>query len=757
MQKTFFIFLTICTVQLSTSAQNVSFVDVETKQPVPGVVVKLQSIAQQTSEALVTDSEGKVSTSLVYPVIVVTSHLGYESISDTLFSSSENTLFLVPKINVLNEVVVTGQFSPRSASHSVFKIQIIDLDEIQKRGALTLEEALNNQLNIRINQDLAIGSSTINLQGISSQNVKILVDGVPLVNRSGNGNGADLSQINLQNIERIEIVEGPMAVNFGANALAGVINLITKKDFQERTELNASVQTESVGSEYGLDRGRHIQSLGLNHRLNDNWSILLSGQHNDFLGFTGDANERQHEWNPKEQWTGNGLLKYKGAKSSIHYRFDLLNQLIQDFGSTQNNFLSSGENQPFAIDETYDSRRFTHQLQAEGQISFLNRFTTFASYSDFERQKKRFAKNIVTSEENLTTGEGDQDLSTYKVWEFGGTGYLSIGDQTDLQIGYHISLEEVGGGRILSQEQSIQEYALYSSAEWRPLPKTTFRPGLRYTQNSAFGSQLIPSLQIKYELSQQTQFRLSYGRGFRSPSVRELYFEFVDSNHRIFGNPDLTPEKSDHISINSLSHYKLAATKVKVDFNLFYNNIEDQISLGQNISDVTSTTYLNIARFKTLGATLNQRATWGAFSGSLGVSYIGRFNQISDNEDNLAEFFYSQELNTNISYTLPKGNTSFNAFYKYTDRVQSYFTEINDQNEQIISIGEISDYHWLDATIVHPFKKAFELTFGIRNILNVTRINNSGLSGGAHSGGTTRPISYGRSYFLKLNYNLNLK
>ncbi|MFT6828699.1 MAG: outer membrane receptor for ferrienterochelin and colicins [Roseivirga sp.] len=84
--------------------------------------------------------------------------------------------------------------------------------------------------------------------GISSQNVKILIDGVPLFNRVGNGNGADLSQISLQIIARIEIVEGLMAVNFEANALAGVINLITKKDFKNKTEIGVYLQTESLGS-----------------------------------------------------------------------------------------------------------------------------------------------------------------------------------------------------------------------------------------------------------------------------------------------------------------------------------------------------------------------------------------------------------------------------------------------------------------------------------------------------------------------------
>jgi outer membrane receptor for ferrienterochelin and colicins len=741
---------------LSVKAQSIRFLDLLTKEPIAGVAVNLASVNDKTRFSGISNTNGEVQPLISFPILIRTSHLGYESIQDTLQSGVRDVL-LVPKVKNLDDVIVTGQFNPQSASNSVFRVQTIDSEEFARRGAFTLQEVLTNQLNIRISQDLSIGSASINLQGISGQNVKILVDGVPLVNRSGNGNGADLGQINLENIARIEIVEGPMAVSFGANALAGVINLITKKNFKHKTEINAAVQTETAGPEYGVDAGRHVQQIGVNHRLNESWSFLLSAQHNDFQGFRGGAGARQHEWNPKVQLMGNGLLRYQTDNHNIHYRVDVLDELIEDFGGAQNNFLPSGENQPFAVDETYESKRLSHQIQAEGSLPFLNRYTAFASFSDFQRQKRRFTKDLGTDAENNTTGEGDQDLSTYRVWEFGGTGFLSAGDKADFQLGYQVSLETVGGGRILDKEQSIEEYAIYGSAELRPMNKTTLRPGIRYTINSAFGHQLIPSLQLKYDFTEASQLRLSYGKGFRSPSVREMYFEFVDSNHRVFGNPNLTPEKSNHLSLNATSNYRMAAQDIQLDFTVFYNTIQDQISLGQNINDITSTSYLNIERFRTLGFTLTQKATIGNFSGNLGFSYIGRFNQIAAEDEGLTSFFYSPELNANLAYTFPKSGMSINAFYKYTGVLESYFTEMNDQNNQEISIGKVSDFHWLDVTLVQPIKESFEFVFGVRNVLNVTNINNSGAGGGAHAAGAFLPISYGRSYFLRVNYNLNLK
>lgn len=758
MRKVKFIVLGITLLLTSISAQDLKFVSAEDGMAIPYLTIRFQTLDNDSIWQNLSSLEGTISLpQAAFPLVLSTSHINFKPLIDTLFGASSKTYTLQTAITELDEIIVTGQFAPQSVRNSVFRVQTIGRAEIANRGAMNLEQALQNRLNLRITQDLAIGSASIGLQGISSQNVKILVDGVPLVNRNGNGNAADLSQINLQQIDRIEIVEGPMAVNYGANALAGVINLITKKDFTHKTEINAFVQSETAGAEIGPNRGKHIQSVELNHQFNKQLSVLLHAQHNDFQGFQGNAERRTHEWNPKAQWIGSGLLKYENDNHSFFYRADGLNELIEDFGRVQSNFNAEGQFEPFALDETYESKRLTQQLQAEGKLPFLDRYNMFISYSDFKREKSRFAKNLVSLEETLTTAPGDQDTSTYRVWEIGGAGHLSPASALDIQIGYQVSLENVGGGRILANEQGINEYAIYSSMEWNPTQQLTIRPGARFTHNSAFGDQVIPALQVKQQLTGKTSLRLAYGKGFRAPSVRELYFEFVDSNHRIFGNPNLKPETSNHFGLNLLSEYSLGNSIVKADLNFFYNDIEDQIAIGTNPNDLTSATYVNINRFKTLGGALSQQLNIQQLTASIGVSYIGRYNQIRATDSSLEPFFFSPEFNSNLTYRLPKWQASINLFYKYTGRLQSYFIESDTAEEERVSIGEIEGYHWLDATINKSFGKQFELLAGVRNLFNVRQVNNTGASGGTHNAGSSVALAYGRSYFLKLSYNLNLK
>ncbi|MSW64981.1 MAG: TonB-dependent receptor plug domain-containing protein, partial [Actinobacteria bacterium] len=150
----------------------------------------------------------------------------------------------------LQEVTVTGQHRPQSVKNSVFQVKIINKERIQRQAATKLQDVLNNELNIRFSQDLATGGSDINMLGLSGQNVKILIDGAPMVGRQGTSNEININQIDINSIERIEIIEGPLSVVYGADALAGVINIITKKPNGQKLSVTARLHEETAGKEY---------------------------------------------------------------------------------------------------------------------------------------------------------------------------------------------------------------------------------------------------------------------------------------------------------------------------------------------------------------------------------------------------------------------------------------------------------------------------------------------------------------------------
>src|ERR1043165_1344266 len=108
------------------------------------------------------------------------------------------------------------------------------------------------------------------MQGLTGENIKILVDGVPVIGRQ-NGN-IDLSQIDMSNVERIEIAEGPLSINYGSNALGGVINIITRKNGTEKSIVSLKEYYESTGTfNSNLNAHTHFKKLNISARLNHNY------------------------------------------------------------------------------------------------------------------------------------------------------------------------------------------------------------------------------------------------------------------------------------------------------------------------------------------------------------------------------------------------------------------------------------------------------------------------------------------------------
>ena len=142
------------------------------------------------------------------------------------------------------------------------------------QAANNLKDLLEKQLNMSVTVDNILGSS-VSIQGISGQNVKILIDGVPVIGRL-NGN-IDLTQINLNNIERVEIIEGPLSVDYGTDALAGTINLITDKQLNDGFSSTYNLYYETVG-QYNFDFTLNFKRKVMLLILILEGNILMGGQ-----------------------------------------------------------------------------------------------------------------------------------------------------------------------------------------------------------------------------------------------------------------------------------------------------------------------------------------------------------------------------------------------------------------------------------------------------------------------------------------------
>ena len=642
----------------------------------------------------------------------------------------------------LDDAVITGQFGKQSLRNSVYQVRTIDSERIKARGATNIQTILNTELGIRFSNDPTLGTTDIQLMGMSGQSVKILLDGIPMVDRGATRES--LGQIDINTIERIEIVEGPMSVIYGTDALAGVINLITKKgDGSDNLTISARAQEETVSDEYNAftNKGTHNQNLGITWQKK---GFQLSGSvtRNNFGGWQGDSTGRLKAWMPKEQMLYTAGIGYSKEKWNVWYRFSGTDETIKYFGRV------SAENK--AADKDYITKRWFHQAQGEYKASEKLGFTGALSYTDYSRRTLSTVLDLNTNRRTLSLDAAAQDKSIFTTLFFRGTALYKVNPNVTLLPGIEINNNNSSGQRIKGSP-TINEYAFFVSSELKITPAIKLSPAVRFIKNSVYDAPpVIPALNAKLIVNKALDLRMGYARGFRSPALRELYFDFHDASHSINGNVNLKAEYSN--SFNSFLTWRAierSAFRLTSTLGGFYNIFHDRIDTGFDPTNPTQTTYLNISLYKTTGVTLDNKVYWKNIQASLGGTYIGTYNEISEDTElteNVPEFVWSPEINANLLYSFPKIGASINLFYKYTGKKPAY--ALMSTNPVTASLRQISGYSMADITVTKTIGKYVSLIGGAKNLFDLTSIKNTTIGSGHDASG---PGFSGRSYFLGLN------
>jgi outer membrane receptor for ferrienterochelin and colicins len=316
--------------------------------------------------------------------------------------------------------------------------------------------------------------------------------------------------------------------------------------------------------------------------------------------------------------------------------------------------------------------------------------------------------------------------------------------------GAEIDHEIGSGGRIQAGEQINSDQAIYliGDQEWR---RVSVRSGLRYTMNDAFGSAVLPSVSLRIPISRDLQARTGYARGFRTPSLKERYFEFIDGIHTIVGNPDLEPEYGDHWSA-SLTRVADSSWFGQTTVSGYFTNLSNQIDYGQSPDDPTVTTYINIASFSATGGTIEQTFRWGQVWAYLSHALHGRSPDLTNGAT--SRIVFNHETTFKTTFRFPKWKLRLNASIKAYGRSSAYIAELGENGELITSISSIEPYQMFGLNANKEVIKNLHTTVGVRNLMNVTYLDRTG-AGSTH-GSAKVPISFGRSFFLTISYNLPL-
>lgn len=659
----------------------------------------------------------------------------------------------------LPEVVTTAQPEPTDKRAALHTVRVLQSQELQKRGATNLEQALQQTIGIRLQQDLVLGSS-LTMMGMGGQNIQIMLDGVPIIGRQG-GN-IDLSQINLDHVVRIELIEGPLGVAYGTNALAGVVNVITRSSQTDDIRVGVNTQLES--------RGEQRLNAEAGFQVGEDWTVQIRGGRDRFAGWKTEPQSRRFLWNPKDQVFAEANILYQlSPDRRLRLQGRWFDEEVSMLGEKRR-----PQFKPYAFDQTFTTTRNDVSLHYEGGVGEEAYLKATAGYNQFRRVSDQYRVNFAEAE--IQTLPDGLRQSRFDSW------------MTRVQLAYPRRLEtwqvQTGidfrgdfgeGDRIVPDADSgtdratMTDLAGFVKLSYRPLDQLTLQAGGRYAWNSRYPAPLIPSAHLKWEVSDQWQWRASYGKGFRSPDLKELFFEFIDINHFILGNPQLQAETADHWQTTLQYNQKTKQSRLELEAMLFYNHIRNRIALFEFVDgpegplpalDTTTLrfTYFNMNEFRSQGMRLSGQWQCEPWTVSLAANTTGLFNPAHEVDQTIERYTYQMSVNASASYRFEQWLPwEISIFGHYQDRLITYYPEVNDSGQTVYRQREQAGFSQVDLSVnTRLWQDRLQITAGVRNALNVQQVNvQGGGGGGAHGGGANwAPISPGRSFFVNTRLEL---
>jgi outer membrane receptor for ferrienterochelin and colicins len=468
-----------------------------------------------TSLGTVTDKKGNYSISKIKPgkYMVRVSFIGYETQEQAVSINKDDTHldFSLKESNIdLDEVVVTGTKSDKMLKNVPVLTQYISAKKMLELGITNVADVLQNMV-----PGLSVSHSgtliTVTLEGMDARYVLFLIDGERI---AGELNGdIDYSMLNLENIDHIEIVKGASSSLYGSNAIGGVINIITKKidqPFDAKFYSRYSKYNELyTGGTIGLKKGIIGSRTSFNFGHTDGYDITPESSHD---------------------WTQNPYNTY---------------QLSQKFEFTPTSDLTfSPYFTYYQFERGNVSARPVHDLNIDLSGGLKGRYYFGNNSIDFSYYRDRY--NSYTILEALNN---KRDTASYDfIQTFRTQGNFKLSETNTLTAGLEYNTERLFSTRVDGGIKNASEAVAYLQEDMRFGEQWDLVAGLRSSNHSNYGFNASPKVSLMFKQG-PLNFRASAGTGFRSPTLKELYYKFDHFGEFYFlGNSHLTPESSKYIS-----------------------------------------------------------------------------------------------------------------------------------------------------------------------------------------------------------------
>ena len=453
----------------------------------------------------------------------------------TLISTPAVAQEVKPETKKVDPVVVTATKVETPQSELGATVSIITEDDVRTYHYSGIEDALRHVPGVEIERSGSLGKTTsIKIRGAGSQQVTVLVDGMRV--SSPTLGSTELSDLTLDGIDRIEIVRGPQSTLYGADAIGGVVNIITKKG---QGPPQGSIWLQG-GSYNTFKEQANVQgSFG-------GFNFNLSGSRYDTRG--------QRNNDDSDLTSFNGRIGYdfpwKG-ELSLTGRYSKLNIDLPVFSTPPAVFDPNAQSQS----ETY-FYNLTYKQPVTTWWDASVRYSQWWNNAGFQNLPP--PGDFTTISQINTRRQEAEVISSFR-----------IGSWNTLTVGYENRAEQ--GRNAGAFSKALETQSGFVEDQVRLFDRVFLTGGLRYEANDVFGNELTPRVSAAVRIKETgTTLRAGWGKGFRTPTINDLFFPG-------FGNVDLQPEHSESYEVGF--DEKLWANRLRFGSTFFHTRFSNLIQI----------------------------------------------------------------------------------------------------------------------------------------------------------------------------------
>lgn len=644
----------------------------------------------------------------------------------------------------MEEVVVTGTGTQHLLKDVPVQTEVISHRQLQQYAGRSIEDILSG-LTASFDFSENDMSSRLQMNGLGNSYVLILIDGRRL--HGDNGGENDLSLIDPHNIERIEIVKGASSALYGSDAIAGVINIITRKHREQGVMFE---NTSRLGSYWDI---RQHNGLALNFgRLSSYTNFQL--QHSDGWQNTSEEAPSQTEYHITDS-RNKTVNRHTNWQVSEHLTYQLTRdvELYADGSIYWKRIYRPCGHHPGVDVKTWDLQYDNASLSAGGKWQ-LNSTDVITLDADWKRHAYNYAYTDTTLTDGYVNGRftnyypyfpGNKELqSDQRLTNVSMKGVFSLPYEQRLSAGIDFRYDwlhapmRVAGGKATDNTESV--YVQDELALLNPLYLTA---GLRLTRNEGFGTRLTPKLSAMLKLG-DLRLRATWSQGYKTPTPKELHYQYVKNMNGVYlylGNTDLKAQHSNYFGVSA--EYSIGHLTVTVA--PYYNKVNDMITLvtiptKQAPGDLLAKydpirvrQYQNMEDAKTYGVDVTVRYQGKHFTVGGSYSYLDTEANQYDSENDVMQRVTIDGMAHHKANVYGTWNHDFSKRYQLG--IGLYGRMSSKRYYQIDGDGK--GYQLWRLSSSHQFGKPFRLEAGVDNIFNYVDRTPHGLHLGTTSPGTT--------------------